>query len=1135
MTRRLMTVKAQTDPAVQEHWDRQRATAAHILDRFDDDHDVQLLGDEVGMGKTYVALAVIAEHLLRSRSNSQRALLVTPASAVLRSKWEQEIRSFSENYVGAGRRRLQPLQVNSYWDLVANLHDYQNLPSRYVTPERERCLLEATWQWFLARKLSSEGKRLRAPWPPLEKAWKTEKAKAAKESEMVRFVSEFSMAAWHTFLDDQNANQRGQVIAMLDRDGPMWSDDPKPAVGKLKDLFREFVACQDDHEPNVFIISMNALGMPKRNSAGTRRFATFVLATLLSRRHEPTCKRCLKAIRSEDILLEDVSFRMLREMANLDLFNTRHCVLPALKANPSLAARWDAILDGSAEHIPATFKAILSAVIAQKLSESGIDLAVVDEVHNWKGDTNGAPDFRVGFAPHIRHKLIMSATPFQLEEREMQRVFENVARPDGKTWRMLQAMYGSTIVADCLSANAALLKALKALGSQESTDKLLARLAVAPDRMTVALGAITLDRTTSDADVAFCSAALDYRDAVDRLEDAQRHLVVRHLKTDSRRSFHAGADFGRVAPVHRPSLYPTSGISHPEDQLVNYLAMRLDQRMRRDGSSAKAKAHLLGGMTSSLAAFKASAQATRSKPGATTSIETMRYAQMVEAVLDQHRHPKVEATVDHALQNYRDGRKTLIFCERVATVDEIIGKIVAGLGDEPSAASGEGDQAAGDVREREAFVDVPFARLLDPAANMQTGAVAKFVADSLQASGLEPTPRRMLRLANWHLLSTSRSAAIPALRTMAARLVSLFGRADQVEDLKSEVLRGKGGTQFTGELSSLASAFVDAQSAGALNLWIDAATPDAGPLRDGLVLLLESEARLALAADRNDSQPKVTIGFAKTLLDLERGLKTVLLRPDLLRGIDARGDALDGQVHARVRTPLGQGESSWHRMTRFVSQLASANGSINLDDQKSTDRKSLWRAVSLRGVRTDAAIAGATEPLVQKLTGATDAASRIAVCAAFNSPLAPDILVCTSIGSEGIDLHRECAEIIHHDMPWNPARLEQRNGRIDRVNSLSKATGRHVRVGVPFLEQGYERFQFERLLSRAQLFQVLLGRLDFDATDVERDSDDDAIAEPELDAAADDSIPQVLLPESLAKWLSVDLSVWPASAATEPD
>ena len=122
-----------------------------------------------------------------------------------------------------------------------------------------------------------------------------------------------------------------------------------------------------------------------------------------------------------------------------------------------------------------------------------------------------------------------------------------------------------------------------------------------------------------------------------------------------------------------------------------------------------------------------------------------------------------------------------------------------------------------------------------------------------------------------------------------------------------------------------------------------------------------------------------------------------------------------------------------------------------------------------------------------------------------------------------------CAEIIHPDMPWNPARLEQRNGRIDRVASLSKARGCHVRIGVPFLEQSYERFQFDRLLSRAKLFQVLLGTLDFDATDVDQGDDGETIREADPEAAADRSNPEPLLPEALAKWRSVDLSVWQAS------
>ncbi len=55
---------------------------------------------------------------------------------------------------------------------------------------------------------------------------------------------------------------------------------------------------------------------------------------------------------------------------------------------------------------------------------------------------------------------------------------------------------------------------------------------------------------------------------------------------------------------------------------------------------------------------------------------------------------------------------------------------------------------------------------------------------------------------------------------------------------------------------------------------------------------------------------------------------------------------------------------------------------------------------------------------------------------AFNSH--PDdhpvrILVATDAAREGVNLQAHCADLFHLDIPWNPARLEQRNGRIDRT------------------------------------------------------------------------------------------------------
>ena len=68
-------------------------------------------------------------------------------------------------------------------------------------------------------------------------------------------------------------------------------------------------------------------------------------------------------------------------------------------------------------------------------------------------------------------------------------------------------------------------------------------------------------------------------------------------------------------------------------------------------------------------------------------------------------------------------------------------------------------------------------------------------------------------------------------------------------------------------------------------------------------------------------------------------------------------------------------------------------------------------------------------------TGATGEDAREAVKRAFNADPKVErlrILLCTDAAREGVNLQMHCADLIHFDLPWNPARLEQRNGRIDR-------------------------------------------------------------------------------------------------------
>jgi hypothetical protein len=56
---------------------------------------------------------------------------------------------------------------------------------------------------------------------------------------------------------------------------------------------------------------------------------------------------------------------------------------------------------------------------------------------------------------------------------------------------------------------------------------------------------------------------------------------------------------------------------------------------------------------------------------------------------------------------------------------------------------------------------------------------------------------------------------------------------------------------------------------------------------------------------------------------------------------------------------------------------------------------------------------------------------------AFNSPFWPKVLVTTSIGQEGLDLHPWCDALVHWDLPTGPVALEQREGRITRFAGLS--------------------------------------------------------------------------------------------------
>jgi superfamily II DNA or RNA helicase len=77
----------------------------------------------------------------------------------------------------------------------------------------------------------------------------------------------------------------------------------------------------------------------------------------------------------------------------------------------------------------------------------------------------------------------------------------------------------------------------------------------------------------------------------------------------------------------------------------------------------------------------------------------------------------------------------------------------------------------------------------------------------------------------------------------------------------------------------------------------------------------------------------------------------------------------------------------------------------------------------------------AEEGRLELIYGGMPSDQRERIKAAFQaSPAdaAVRILLATDAASEGVNLQNHCSKLIHFEIPWNPNRMEQRNGRVDR-------------------------------------------------------------------------------------------------------
>ncbi len=89
---------------------------------------------------------------------------------------------------------------------------------------------------------------------------------------------------------------------------------------------------------------------------------------------------------------------------------------------------------------------------------------------------------------------------------------------------------------------------------------------------------------------------------------------------------------------------------------------------------------------------------------------------------------------------------------------------------------------------------------------------------------------------------------------------------------------------------------------------------------------------------------------------------------------------------------------------------------------------------------------------------------------------AADVLLCTDAAAEGLNF-QFCGALINYDMPWNPMRVEQRIGRIDRLGQAYP----DIRIVNMHYADTVETDVYVALRHRIGLFERVVGGLGADA------------------------------------------------------
>ncbi|BAY49782.1 helicase-like protein [Scytonema sp. HK-05] len=138
------------------------------------------------------------------------------------------------------------------------------------------------------------------------------------------------------------------------------------------------------------------------------------------------------------------------------------------------------------------------------------------------------------------------------------------------------------------------------------------------------------------------------------------------------------------------------------------------------------------------------------------------------------------------------------------------------------------------------------------------------------------------------------------------------------------------------------------------------------------------------------------------------------------------------------------------------------------------------------------------------------------------------ILLCTESASEGLNL-QNCGVLINYDMPWNPMRVEQRIGRIDRIGQRYST----VRIHNFYYDGTVEAKVYKKLRDRINAFATVVGNLQpilaqvptfIERAAMSADPEEEDVLMSEFDSVLDSPPPRLAIEEMVAMDLDADLA-----------